>query len=282
MGIFDGCLLASDVDGTLMASGYLPEINREKIKFFISEGGKFSISTGRSAEALGQLFKIFDKDLVSYSIVLNGGMIYDFKEEKVVYDTSVSQRVKEFTKYIAETDKDMGIEVHLGGKTYVLNRNAESDLHEEYEELKPHYVSYTDIKDLVWNKVLMASLCENLRDKLKEKAIEFGLDPREILETCAEIEGKKRMDLEFLPIGASKGTALNRLGEIYKVKPGGLFAIGDYYNDASMLSQADVSCATADAPSDLKETVNFVSTSCREGAVADFIEYLKNNSGGKF
>ncbi len=281
MGIFDGCLLASDVDGTLIASGYLPEKNVEAIKFFIDEGGKFSISTGRSAEALGQLFKIFDKNLTSYSIVLNGGMIYDFNEEKVVYDTSVSKRVKDFTEYIANTDKNMGIEVHLGGKTYVLNRNAESDLHEEYEELKPHFVSYSEIKDLVWNKVLMASLCEELRDELKEKALKFGLDPREILETCAEIEGKKRMYLEFLPIGASKGTSLKKLGEIYNIKKGGLFAIGDYYNDLSMLSVADVSCATADAPEDLKESVHFVSSSCRQGAVADFIEYLKNNFGGK-
>ena len=275
MGIFDGCLLASDVDGTLMGSGYLPPINTEKIKYFIREGGKFSISTGRSAEALGQLFKIFDKELVSYSIVLNGGMIYDFKNEETIYEATVSQKVKDFTNYITDTDKSMGIEVHLGGRTYVLNRNFESDLHEEYEELKPFYVLYSDIKDKTWNKVLMASLDVDMRDSLKQKAMDFGLDAREILETCAEIEGKNRLYLEFLPIGASKGETLKQLAQIYNIKKGGLFAIGDYYNDLSMLSVADVSCATGDAPDDLKKQVNYVSTMCREGAVADFIEYLK-------
>ena len=280
MGLFDGCLLASDVDGTLIASGYLPQKNVEAIKFFINEGGKFSISTGRSAGAVNQIFRIFDKNLTSYSIVLNGGMIFDFKEGKSVFDMTVSQKVKEFTKYIADTDKSVGIEVHSGGEVYVINPNAETDLHEEYEELNPRFVSFEDVKDYSWNKVLMAGFDEAQREKRSQKALNFGLNSNEILNTCASILGKDRLYFEPLPVGASKGATLKRLGEIYNIKKGGLFAIGDYYNDLSMLSVADVSCATADARKDLKEKVHFVSTSCREGAVADFIEYLKNNFGG--
>ncbi len=281
MGIFDGCLLASDVDGTLIASGYLPEENVEAIKSFINEGGKFSISTGRSAGAVNQIFRIFDKKLTSYSIVLNGGMIFDFQGEKSVFDMTVSDKVKEFTKYIAETDKCVGIEVHSGGEVYVMNRNYETDLHEEYEELKPIFVSFEEIKDYSWNKVLMAGFDNSQREKRAEKAINFGLQNNEILNTCASILGEDRLYLELLPVGASKGEALRKLREIYGIKEGCLFAIGDYYNDLSMLEVADISAATGDAPEDLKKQVNYVSKNCRDGAVADFIEYLKNNFGGK-
>ena len=34
MGIFDGCLLASDIDGTLLLNGEIPKINLEKIDWF--------------------------------------------------------------------------------------------------------------------------------------------------------------------------------------------------------------------------------------------------------
>ncbi len=281
MGIFDGCLLASDVDGTLIASGFLPPKNVEAIKYFINEGGKFSISTGRSAGAVNQIFRIFDKSLTSYSIVLNGGMIFDFNGEKSVYDMTVSSKVKEFTKYISETDKSVGIEIHSGGEVYVMNRNSETDLHEEYEELNPYFVSFDDVKDYPWNKVLMAGFNDAEREKRAQKAKNFGLMDNEILNTCAAILGEDRLYLELLPVGASKGEALKKLKEIYSIKNGGLFAIGDYYNDLSMLTAADISSATGDAPDELKEKVNYVSKPCRDGAVADFIEYLKNNFGGK-
>ena len=35
MGIFDGCLLASDIDGTLVENGEIAERNFEKVDFFI-------------------------------------------------------------------------------------------------------------------------------------------------------------------------------------------------------------------------------------------------------
>ncbi len=43
MGIFDGCLLATDVDETLVSHGEIPKINIEKIDFFIKEGGIFAL-----------------------------------------------------------------------------------------------------------------------------------------------------------------------------------------------------------------------------------------------
>ena len=208
-------------------------------------------------------------------------MIYDFVGEKSVYDMTVSEKVKEFTKHISETDKSVGIEIHSGGEVYVMNRNSETDLHEEYEELNPYFISFDDVKDLSWNKVLMAGFNNDERAKRAEKAINFGLQSNEILNTCAAILGEDRLYLELLPVGASKGEALKKLREIYGIKEGGLFAIGDYYNDLSMLMVADISSVTGDAPEDLKKKVNYVGKKCRDGAVADFIEYLKNNFGGK-
>ena len=47
MGIFDGVLIASDWDGTLFNGEKVPCKNIEAIKYFIENGGHFTVSSGR-------------------------------------------------------------------------------------------------------------------------------------------------------------------------------------------------------------------------------------------
>jgi hydroxymethylpyrimidine pyrophosphatase-like HAD family hydrolase len=49
MGKFDGILLLSDLDGTLLSGTRVisPE-NLEALRYFMAEGGRFSVATGRS------------------------------------------------------------------------------------------------------------------------------------------------------------------------------------------------------------------------------------------
>ena len=49
MGKFEGLLLASDFDDTLYGLDLrVPERNLEALEYFIREGGRFSVSTGRA------------------------------------------------------------------------------------------------------------------------------------------------------------------------------------------------------------------------------------------
>lgn len=52
MGLFSDCLFGCDIDGTLLANGVINPHNIEKIEYFISEGGHFSLSTGRTVGAV--------------------------------------------------------------------------------------------------------------------------------------------------------------------------------------------------------------------------------------
>jgi hydroxymethylpyrimidine pyrophosphatase-like HAD family hydrolase len=82
---------------------------------------------------------------------------------------------------------------------------------------------------------------------------------------------------EQMPLGVNKGTGLKKLCEILKIKEGGFFTVGDFYNDLEMLKVADVSATVENAPEDIKEIVNFVGGRCLDGGVADFIEYLSKS-----
>ena len=86
MGIFDGVLLASDFDNTLIyteealrSGAPVPELleaNRKALEHFMAEGGRFTIATGR---ALAAFIRYADKvPMNAPAVVCNGAALYDF------------------------------------------------------------------------------------------------------------------------------------------------------------------------------------------------------------
>ena len=63
MKIFEGCLLVSDLDGSFFGSGTsLPQRNLDAVRYFMDNGGLFTIATGRSITAAKKNSeKIFQK-----------------------------------------------------------------------------------------------------------------------------------------------------------------------------------------------------------------------------
>ena len=271
MGLFGGCLLASDIDGTLISNGFINPENIKKIEFFIKEGGTFSLSTGRSPGAVLPILKELGE--VSPSVTLNGAMIYDFKIKKIVKQSVLPSEDYEIADMIANEFPNVGIEVHSGSEIYLLNRTQESDDHEEYEELSVIPADYEKTKLCGWNKVIY--MCDSLktREEVKEKVAKLKHNCT-FVETSAEIYGVRRNYFEQIPKGVSKLAALKDICKIYNIKPGGFFAIGDYYNDLEMIKSADIGAAVAESPQDIKDSADFVAVPCSDGAVADFINYL--------
>lgn len=275
MGIFDGCLLACDIDGTLISNGVLPPKNVEKIKYFISEGGKFCLSSGRSAEGIMPVVRRLCD--ISASIVQNGAVIYDSTEKKVLKQNFLEEADKCFVKHISENFKNVGIKVHVGDVSYTLNRNEEVIDHETYEELRPIDVTYNDIKDIKWCKAIFFPPDSETYEKV------VALTPEKhnsrFVRTNAFVYGRMRHYYEQLPNGVSKASALADLKEIYNISDGNVFAIGDYYNDLEMICAADIGAATEESPDDIKKKARYITCPCADGAVADFIDYLTKVKG---
>ncbi len=280
MGIFSGCLLASDVDETLYCEGKIPEKNLEKIDFFIKEGGIFALSSGRSREALGPVLRHIDKSKVGPSVTFNGAFTYDFSKDEILAQKLICDREKELVKYVAQNMPDIGIEVHTRDVCYVPNRTDYTDDHEEYECIAARFESFEAIKNLDWLKVLYLPCSVERRLELRKIAEDFSDKTSVFYDSSAVIVGNRQNYLEQMESSVSKGNALYELREKLGIKKGGLFAIGDYYNDLSMLKEADVAAVTEGAPDDLKQMAEYITCSCTDGAVADFIDYLTNNKFG--
>ena len=83
MGRFRGVLLATDYDDTLYSTNATisPE-NRQAIEYFVAEGGKFCISTGRSYINFAIQMEKERLPVNAPVILSNGASIYDFATEK--------------------------------------------------------------------------------------------------------------------------------------------------------------------------------------------------------
>jgi hydroxymethylpyrimidine pyrophosphatase-like HAD family hydrolase len=81
--------------------------------------------------------------------------------------------------------------------------------------------------------------------------------------------------IEMLPEHSSKGEALAKLVELGQVERENIVAIGDFYNDLDMIQYAGIGVAVANAPDDIKAQADLVVGHCRDGAVADVIEYIE-------
>ncbi len=275
MEIFKNCLLASDVDGTLVGGGKIAERNIEAIKYFRENGGTFVLSTGRGAAALGQVFTLMDKSLVGPSIVLNGGMIYDSANEKVLYAKELSNRSKENALTVCKKLPTVGVEIHSNTNVFVLAANDVVWFHGKYEMLNQIETTFDQIKNEPWHKVLYCCASDAEREALSALLDEIDTNESSFVCTRLGFETGEHIYYEQLPKGMSKAVGVRELAKILNTKKGGIFAIGDYYNDVEMLQFADISGTTSQAPNDIKKLVNFVGGPCNKGAVADFIEYLK-------
>ncbi|MEE0946452.1 MAG: HAD-IIB family hydrolase [Acutalibacteraceae bacterium] len=269
---FEKCLLASDIDGTLMEHDYISPRNFSAIEYFVSQGGTFCLSTGRCTPAIDHIVSQFKN--LTHSIVYNGGMIYDYIKDKPVFENLLCEEDKGFFKYLLENIPEMGVEVYCGRDIYLLNHNVPCQVHCDYEHLKPKLVSYDDISGLNWNKAMCMYYAGFDESRIEKLINEYEFVDSDFTKAAFELDGVRYRGYEQLPKGAHKGYGLKKMGELLGIKEGCTFAIGDYFNDAEMLKQADISACPKDSPQEIKDIVDFVGCSCSDGTVADFIEYL--------
>ena len=279
MGLFDGCLLACDIDGTLLLNDYMPQRNIEKIKYFVSEGGAFCLATGRTAGAISSITRRID--CISPSIVANGSMIFDIKNDKPIYELFIPDSDRRIVKAVIDECKTIGIEAHCGKKVIVLNQNQESIDHAVYEDLDTVLLNYDEALQYNWNKVIYLSANDDELIVAKEIISRFEHDSQ-FVDTSAVIDGRRRYYYEHVPRGVSKAATLKILCEKLNIKDGCCYAIGDYYNDLEMIKTADIGAALIDSPKEVRAAATTVVCNVQNGAVADFIDYLterKLNNG---
>ena len=269
--MFSDILLTVDYDRTLTAAdSTIPERNLEAIRYFLENGGAFTVNTGRSLP-MAQAFK--DKVPTSAPLLLyTGAAAYDVAQEKLVFMQEIQMDMWETVHQLLELFPDLVVEVQALDKHYNFVPNAGWDAFSAnncaYATAKPgqdlgpflKFAIYGEIRDVTVNHLFhgtdeeirrMDEAEAVLNEKFGDKVAVFRAGPRVI-----DVQAK----------GVSKAAAARRLQQQMGRKI--LVCMGDAENDVVMLNEADFAFVPGDAI--LKDRYENV-CNCADGAVADVI-----------
>lgn len=267
--IFDGILLLSDIDGTLATYDrtIVPE-NRKAIEYFTKNGGRFGVATGRTALSSKQMTA--DITVNAPCIVVNGGGIYDFKTDEILFACYLDHSAVRLFQPVINAVPGVGIEINNNGILQCIQYSERSEKHVSYEV--GSFTQYT-LQDIPqtgnWFKALFTGSSDEI-DQVEALCNQLVTedDPFYVIRTEPTL-------FEILPKGATKGESLHRLANILSLPISQVYAIGDYYNDVDFLSAAGFSAAVKGAPEEVLAVTDYTTCSCEEGAVADFINFIE-------
>ena len=271
---FEGCLLLTDVDNTLVANGYINPETIEKIKYFNANGGKFTLATGRT---FGGTTHVVEQGFVNAPVLCcNGGTIFDFEQGRAIYRKNLLPADKERIVGILDKFSHVSAEVQDGDDVYLVNDGAAMRWHLEYEHIPLRLANAKDLLNIEWHKAIFGSRDINELKKIEEYAKTVTFDNVRVLYTSSGLGVEY---LEFHPMESTKSQGAEVLKNLLGCTR--LYTIGDYYNDIDMLEAGDVSACVSDAPDDVKKASDYIVCSARDGAVGEFIDIIERLESSK-
>lgn len=267
---FDDYLIVTDLDGTLYKRQTdIPGVNIDAIKRFTSLGGKFAVATGRGIEAARFITQAID--IPDPIIVNNGHAIYDYNNEKLVYNVYLPDRIKDFTHDIMMKFPSVGVEVYSDRELYVINDNHVVTEHLDYEKVEREHISFEKACKIKWSKLLLAD-----GEDVLLKIIDYAnrLETGDYLSDGFKTIRTSRLFLEGVCKGVDKGTGVHELARLLNVPDGHIYTIGNFYNDIEL-----VQCAhgawVKDSPKELYDMAEYITkTDCANGAFAEYVDYI--------
>jgi len=264
---YEGYLIASDLDGTLINSEQgISRQNIDAIASFIREGGLFAIATGRT-EVTAMPF-MEQMHVNCPCILYNGAAIYDIKENKYKKAHFLNKRLLlGLLKEIPQRFPKVCVQIFVHGNIYVVSGEDNMDPLVLKEKQPFEFADMEDIIDKDWVKVLLNDTNQTLHEiqQFIKDTLPVGL----IHSVFSAVTY-----LELFAWGITKGSALLDLLELTGIEREKTIAIGDYCNDIEMIQAAGLGVATSNAHPLLKEAADVVTVSNNEHAISNLINKL--------
>jgi len=254
-------LLAVDMDGTLLnEDSVVTERTRKAVLAAMDSGVLFVPSTGRPLYGVDWLGDVFPGDLPL--ILYNGALAMTSRTKQVLFSQMLpARRAQEICA--------QGV---ARGYPVVLWENERLHVSEDCEATR----AYRDITGADMHLLGDVAGLEGISKVLW--IIPPGDGPRCQAEMQALLGGEANCHtsqshfIEFVVAGASKGKALEALGAAYGIAREEMVAVGDGWNDASMLEYAGLGVAMGNAPEEIKALCDAVTLGNHEDGVAAVIE----------
>lgn len=263
---FEGYLFCTDLDGTLLSSDRtVSRENLDAIAYFKSEGGLFTVVTGRPPQTAWRIVQTV-KPNAPYGC-LNGGGIYDAAQGKYLWSARLDEGFLEILDAVRENFPEISLQPNTEKNIYFENDNEAQRAFREATGLPFTVCRAEDIEEPIL-KVLFVhhedATLRSLADFLARHPLAARFDFVRSEQTLYEI----------LPKGVCKGAVLTRMAAMLGIPMQNVIAVGDYNNDVSMLRAAGISFAVANAVPEAKAAAKYETVSCDEHAIAAIVAQL--------
>jgi Cof subfamily protein (haloacid dehalogenase superfamily) len=256
-------LVVADIDGTLLTRdreitpGVLAAVRAAQ-----ANGVRVCLATGRIWLSARQYFERLGAD--PPAILYNGGLVYDFRTSSVLrrthLDSEHARAVLEILREVPEVQPHL----YAGDRVYTGRVNELTDRYRRKDS-----VQVEEVGDLVafLPRDPMKILIIGARPDLERAVSRIRTIPMPINTVFSE-----ETYLEILPVGSSKGVALEFVAAYLAIPLSEVVAVGDNLNDLEMLRAAGLGVAMGNAPDALKSAADAVTRTNDEEGLRDVIE----------
>lgn len=277
MGKFNGVLIASDYDNTLVYTedalkglepmpGLLPE-NREAIEYFMAHGGVFSVATGRALPSFDTVRK--GVPMNGPTILFNGAAIYDFEKQQYLCTAFLPDTVRPHISQVLDAWPQAAVELyHDDNAIFALHPNELTLAHLHITHEATTMVDSLDQVPSPISKALFEIAPEHLEDMYRYVLAQPWASLYEVIPSSICF-------LELTAKGANKGGMVRRLSQLLHIAPENVYCVGDHANDLGMLAASAIPFAPANAIEAVRRVPGVhLLPDARCGAIAEMIRQL--------
>lgn len=270
-------IIACDLDETLISRDRsISKENIEAIQRAKQAGVRFVPATGRGYNSVRNELKtlgLYDLEN-EYVISYNGGAITENKDERVLHFQGITFKEAQ-DLYIRGLSYDH-ICIHIYTPDQVWVRNFYPEEVEYLACRQPCTEIFSDDIEFLKEKEIVKAIYMNtdydyLR-KIQSQITDLTMD--------LDVSFSSNRYMEFNRKGVSKGKGLHKLADLLGVDIRDTIAIGDNYNDLSMIKEAGLGVGVANTVEAMKKECDYITKAdCDHSAIAEVINRFIFNEG---
>ena len=270
-------IIACDLDETLISRDRsISKENIEAIQRAKQAGVRFVPATGRGYNSVRNELKtlgLYDLEN-EYVISYNGGAITENKDERVLHFQGITFKEAQ-DLYIRGLSYDhICIHIYTPDQVWVRNFYPEEveylACRQPCTEIFGDDIDFLKVKEIV-KAIYMNTDYDYLR-KIQSQITDLTMD--------LDVSFSSNRYMEFNRKGVSKGKGLHKLADLLGVDIRDTIAIGDNYNDLSMIKQAGLGVGVANTVEAMKKECDYITKAdCDHSAIAEVINRFIFNEG---
>ncbi|KXG78008.1 Cof-type HAD-IIB family hydrolase [Thermotalea metallivorans] len=287
-------LLAVDMDGTLLDHKQeISEENKRAIQRAMEKGVKIVISSGRAITGIERYIEelglLGEED---YSVTCSGACVINNAQTKILEEKYISY--DEF-QYVFEVARKYNIYLNIYTENRILVHwdNYSTRIDSAANRLPMEIVDFHNLdKDVKIMKMTLINEDASIKEELLSvypniPVSDIDLPTRDKFDKRLFADAKKFLGafsekftllkttpyhIEVLSKETNKGAGVQRVADIFDIKPEEIICIGDSGNDRHMIEYAGLGIAMGNASPELKKAADYVTLSNQENGVAHVIE----------